>query len=155
MLCRRSVFVLVVWFILISAARSSEAVRLQSKNGNKTVLICEPRNPRDDDRVTVRLQFRGKDMLSLPTFEMPYRTRSAAARAARVHWRKDGNAVVIEVCSATRGPQETDPLYVVWGQNPPTLKHYQTRWDGPAKGNETSIHFQGWDESGEPILVAF
>ena len=155
MLCSRPVFILIAWLILISAARSSEVVRFQSKNGDKTVLICEPRYPRDDDRVVVRLLFRGKEIISLPTHESPYRTRAVVVRTVRVHWRKDGNAVVIEVCDATRGTQETTPLYVVWSQNPPTLKDYKPQWEAPAKRGEVSVHFRGWDESGEAILVVF
>ena len=85
----RAVLLAVVWLIAVSAAQSAEVVRFESKCGDKTVVICEPRNPRHEDRVVVRLLFRGREIVSMPTFETPYRSSAAAAKVVRVHWRKD------------------------------------------------------------------
>jgi hypothetical protein len=132
------------------AAQAEERVLIRSSRGNKEVLICSPRIRHNEDRVIVRLQCEGKQVLALQSFQTVYEDKVAANESVRIYWRDDGNAVVVNLL-VSGGSQETRPYYIVWDGCSAAEVSYKPIWPDNHAG-ESNIYFDGWDNSGKPIL---
>ena len=137
----------------VISTREAKIVWMRSVKGNKEVSICSPKLQNEDARVFVELICEDDVVLTLRTYEMPYGSRATAEENIRIYWRDDGNAVVVNFAEGS-GSQETSPIYVVWNGNSAANTTYKTIQNENYVGGESTIFFNGWKNSGEPIFVS-
>ena len=130
--------------------RTEERVLIRSAKDNKEVLIYSSRVPHDDDRIVVRLRCANKEVLALQSYQTVYSSKTRANESVRIHWRSDGNAVVVNLC-VNGGTQETRPYYIVWNGCSASEGSYEPICPDNYIAEE-NVYFDGWDNSGKTIL---
>ena len=134
-----------------TAPHAEERIWIRSTKGNKEVLICSPKLQNiEEDRIIVRLRCEDEEVLSLRSHQTVYADRASALESVRIHWRDDGNAVVVNLL-VNGGSQETRPYYIAWDGCSAKEVSYEPIWRDNYMG-ESNVYFDRWDSSGRPIL---